>query len=154
MLQIFHNLPVEAGFFILFYKIDDCVSSWVLYLTFKQFLLPKCMPQSLACALLWLSPAVVHASLTSSIALELFSPMSLLSMLEVMRTSCCGHSGRQTLLPCDLGQVFKTAWHIVSQGKLIKTKTKNPKQKTKPPPTSENVVWCRCLRRHWGLCKM
>lgn len=27
MLQIFHNLPVEAGFFILFYKIDDCVSS-------------------------------------------------------------------------------------------------------------------------------
>lgn len=105
-----------------FCKIDDCISSWVLYLTFKQFLLPKCIPQSLALAFHWVSPAVAHASLTSSIAFELrwFSPRSLLSMLEVTRTSHCGHSGRQTLLPWDLGWVFKTAWCVVSQGKLIK----------------------------------
>lgn len=112
--------PSSGSCCFFFCKIDDCISSWVLY--FKQFLLPKRMQESLACAFLWVSPAVVHASLTSSIPLELrlFSAMSLLSTLEVMRTSCCGHSGRQTLLPCDLGQVFKTAWHIVSQGKLIK----------------------------------
>lgn len=36
-------------------------------------------------------------------------------MPQVTRMSCCGHSGRQALLLCDLGQVLKTAGHVVTQ---------------------------------------
>lgn len=105
-------------FFCLFVK---QATIWVLYLTLKQLLLLKCVTQSLARALLWTSPTVARASLTSSTALEthLFSPVSLLNVLAVRRTSCCGHSGRKTLLLCDLGQVFKGAWYALSQGKLL-----------------------------------
>lgn len=101
------------------------------------------MPQTLACAFFWVSPAMVHANLTSSIALELclFSSMSHLSMLKVMRASCCGHCGRHTLLTCD--RFFKITWHVVSQGKVVKQQ-----------PFLKMCICVNVKRRHWGLWKM
>lgn len=60
---------------------------------------------------------MVHANLTSfhciGVVLVFINEPSI-SMLEVMRTSCCG----QVLLTFD--RFFKITWHVVSQGKVVK----------------------------------